>query len=50
MFGDSQIKYSITVSVKPPEKKCIVLIFLIKKDRSSNLSEHNFNVVLSEFS
>lgn len=53
MFGHSQIKYSIPIQAKQPDKKCIVLLFLIKnfkKDRKSSLSDHNFSVVLSEFS
>lgn len=30
MFGHSQIKYSIPIQAKRPDKKCIVLLFLIK--------------------
>lgn len=46
------MKYSITLQVKQYEKKCSVLIFLMKnekKDRKNSLPEHNFNAVFSEF-
>lgn len=33
MFGDSQMKYSITIQVEQPEKKSIVFIFLIKNEK-----------------